>query len=138
MDTRDDVICFSIFLFFCCLFYIHDFVWRTLRKIPSFHLISGDSSKTTWKLCLSAKFPHREIRWNYGILRSGNWCSTMWTVSISCCESINFYTPIFLLNNITLCYFYHVGHKPLHLSVCTVAQWGNSVMGYIFLSKISS
>ena len=23
-----------------------------------------------WKLCLSAKFPHQEIRWNYGFLRS--------------------------------------------------------------------
>ena len=23
-----------------------------------------------WKLCLSTKFPHQEIRWNYGILRS--------------------------------------------------------------------
>ena len=23
-----------------------------------------------WKLCLSTKFPHQEIRWNYGIFRS--------------------------------------------------------------------
>ena len=48
-----------------------------LRKIPSFHLISwcgnfverhsflivsGDSPETMWKLCLSTKFPHQEIR----------------------------------------------------------------------------
>ena len=56
-----------------------------LRKIPYFHLISwcgnfmerhsfrivsGDSPETMRKLCLSTKFPHQEIRWNYGILRS--------------------------------------------------------------------
>ena len=27
------------------------------------------SSKTMQKLCLTTKFPHQEIRWNYGILR---------------------------------------------------------------------
>ena len=61
------------------------FVGLTLRKIPWFHLISwcgnfvernsfrivsGDSPETMWKLCLSTKFSHQEIRWNYGILRS--------------------------------------------------------------------
>ena len=58
----------------------------TLRKIPQFHLnswcgnyvkrhsfciVSGDWSETTQKLCLSTKFSHQEIRWNYGNLRSG-------------------------------------------------------------------
>ena len=33
-----------------------------------FHL--GESPETMRKLCLSAKFPHQEIRWNYGILHS--------------------------------------------------------------------
>ena len=57
----------------------------TLRKIPYFHLISwsknfvekhsfrivsGKSPETMRKLCLSAKSPHQEIRWNYGIFRS--------------------------------------------------------------------
>ena len=31
--------------------------------------VSGESPKTMKKLCHSAKFPHQEIRWNYGILR---------------------------------------------------------------------
>ena len=43
----------------------------------------GNSSKTMWKLCLSTKFPHQEIKWNYSIFRSviyfGNtfrkWCT---------------------------------------------------------------
>ena len=30
----------------------------------------GESPETMRKLCLSTKFPHQEIRWNYGILRS--------------------------------------------------------------------
>ena len=30
-----------------------------------------DSPKTMQKLCFSTKFLHQEIRWNYGILRSG-------------------------------------------------------------------
>ena len=56
-----------------------------MRKIPEFHLIfwsgnfverhrfirvSGDLPKTLRKLCLSAKFPPQEIRWNLNILRS--------------------------------------------------------------------
>ena len=56
-----------------------------LRKIPKFHLISwcenfvkrhsfsivsSDSPETMRKRCLSTKFSHQEIRWNYGILRS--------------------------------------------------------------------
>ena len=56
-----------------------------LRKIPKFYLISwcgnfverynfsrilGDSPETLSKLCLSTKFPHQVIRWNFGILRS--------------------------------------------------------------------
>ena len=30
----------------------------------------SESPETMRKLCLSAKFPHQEIRWNYGTLRS--------------------------------------------------------------------
>ena len=54
----------------------------SLRKIPYFHLISwcgnfvkiaqnyGESPETMRKICLSTKFPHQEIRRNYGILCS--------------------------------------------------------------------
>ena len=58
----------------------------TLRKIPSFYLISWCrnfverhsfrivSPKTMRKLCLSTKFPHQKIRWNYGLFAVlGNW-----------------------------------------------------------------
>ena len=59
---------------------------RPLRKIPKFHLISwcgnfverqsfhiasGESLETMRKLYLSTKFPHQDIRWNYGTLYSG-------------------------------------------------------------------
>ena len=33
----------------------------------SFRIASGESPETMRKLCLSKKFPHQEIRWNYGI-----------------------------------------------------------------------
>ena len=36
-----------------------------------FRIVSGDLPETLRKLCLSAKFPHQEISWNYGNLRSG-------------------------------------------------------------------
>ena len=51
-------------------------------KIAKFHLISRSgnfvekrsflrvSPETLWKLCLSAKYLHQEIRWNFGILHS--------------------------------------------------------------------
>ena len=63
------------------------FKYQTLRKIPKFHLISlcgnfverhsfrrvlGESPETLRKLCLSTKFPHHEISWNFSILRSEN------------------------------------------------------------------
>ena len=35
----------------------------------SFHIVSGESPKTMWKLFLSSKFPHQEITRNYGIFR---------------------------------------------------------------------
>ena len=39
------------------------------------------------KLCLSSKFPHQEIRWNYGILRSASYRKTYprWTQFIQSC-----------------------------------------------------
>ena len=47
-----------------------NFLLWTFCERHSFPRVSGDSPKTLRKLCLSAKFPHQEIRWNYGILRS--------------------------------------------------------------------
>ena len=40
-----------------------------------------ESPKTMRKLCLSTKFPHQEIRWNYGILRS----------EVKCKEKVNWW-----------------------------------------------
>ena len=44
-------------------------VWKFWER-HSFRIVSGESSETMWKLCLSTKFPHHEIKWNYGIFRS--------------------------------------------------------------------
>ena len=41
-----------------------------LAERNSFCIVSLDSSKTARKLCLSTKFQHLEIRWNYDIFRS--------------------------------------------------------------------
>ena len=38
---------------------------NSLSKLP----------ETMRKLCVSSKFPHQEIRWNYGILRSELFCT---------------------------------------------------------------
>ena len=64
----------------CCMQKINLFC--ALRKIPKFDLIFWcenfmvthsfrDLSETLRKLCLSTKFPHQEITWNIGVLRSG-------------------------------------------------------------------
>ena len=44
-------------------------MWKFLER-HSFRIVSGESRETMWKLCLSAKFPHQETRWNFGILPS--------------------------------------------------------------------
>ena len=37
----------------------------------SFRIVSDwNGTETMWKLCLYTKFPHQEIRWNYGIFTS--------------------------------------------------------------------
>ena len=40
----------------------------------SFHKISGESPETLRKLCLSPKFPHKELRWKFDIFRSESYC----------------------------------------------------------------
>ena len=42
----------------------------TLAERQSLRIFSGELPKTMRKPWLSAKFPHQEIRWNYGIFRS--------------------------------------------------------------------
>ena len=44
--------------------------WGNFKEMYSFHRVSGDSSETLRKLCISTKFSNQEIRWNYGILCS--------------------------------------------------------------------
>ena len=47
--------------------------------------VSDDSPKTIWKLDLSTKFPHRNIKWKYDIFRSVanvaimQWVTKTWT-----------------------------------------------------------
>ena len=73
----------------------HDFLAHlTLHKISEFHLtfwcgnfverhsfriVSDETPETMRKLCLSTKFPHQKIRWNYSILPSVNYCSYILT-----------------------------------------------------------
>ena len=50
---------------------------QTLRKSLKFHLIPwcgnfAEMPETPRKLCISKKFQHQEIRWNFDILRSGS------------------------------------------------------------------
>ena len=81
--------------------------YGSLRKIPYFHLISwcgsfverhsfridsGESPETVRKLCLSTKCPQQEIRWNYGILRSGWKIQCLYSIdlclNVSSCASV--------------------------------------------------
>ena len=50
-------------------------VWKFCGK-AQFRIVSGDLPETMWKLCLSTKFSHQEIRWNYSIFRSVYVCKT--------------------------------------------------------------
>ena len=47
--------------------------WGNIVERHSFRRVSGESHETLRKLCLSAKFPHQEIRWNFSILCSGSY-----------------------------------------------------------------
>ena len=42
-------------------------VWKFCGKV---RIVLGDLPETMKKLCLSSKFPHQTIRWNYGIFCS--------------------------------------------------------------------
>ena len=47
-----------------------DFRCGNFAERYSFRRVSGESPETMQKLCLSAKCPHQEVRWNYGIFHS--------------------------------------------------------------------
>ena len=49
-------------------FWICDKLFDAGYSKHSFCIVFGKLPKIMWKLCLSAKFPHQEIRWNYVIL----------------------------------------------------------------------
>ena len=43
-------------------------------------IVSGKSLETIRKLCLSTKFPHQEIRWNYGLQFLN--CKLSWVIAL--------------------------------------------------------
>ena len=51
--------------------YFHLMSWcESFLERHNFRVVLGESPETMRKLCLSTKFPHQEIRWNYSIFRS--------------------------------------------------------------------
>ena len=60
----------------------------------SFRIVSGESPETIRKLYLSTKFPHHEIRWNYGILRSDYKNKKLFHFTIFWCLTLQILTNI--------------------------------------------
>ena len=76
--------------------------WKKVKNIQNEgNHNQGESPETMWKLCLSTKFPHQEIRWNYSILRSSSYCI------IYTAKKLNFLTFCGKLTHfVLLVYFY--------------------------------
>ena len=53
-----------------------DFLQWNFAERHIFRIVLDDLPETMRKLCLSAKFPHQEIKWNYRIF-----CSVFWKLS---------------------------------------------------------
>ena len=53
-------------------------------------MVSGELPETMRKLCLSTKFPHQEIRWNYGILRSDSYFTFSQFMELGAISQITF------------------------------------------------
>ena len=51
---------------------VHLLLVQKFVETHSFHRVLGNSPKNLWKLYVSIKFPHQEIRWNFDILRSSS------------------------------------------------------------------
>ena len=45
-------------------------MWKVTASTAENTVISPDFPEAMRKLCLSAKFPHKAVRWNYGIFHS--------------------------------------------------------------------
>ena len=61
-------------------------MWKITANTAENTLISPDFLETMRKLCLSTKFPHKEMRWNYGIFHSETQLSqqkTDWSESVT-------------------------------------------------------
>ena len=73
----------------------------------SFCIVLGDSPETMRKLCFSAKFPHQEIRWNYGIFYS----VILFTL---CAHKSRLYFAVGKKKKTLIFYFYYffAGHHP--------------------------
>ena len=85
-----------------------------------FRIVSGESPKTMQKLCLSKKFSHQEIRWNYGILRKVFYHMKDHEALFAFWQKISFWdSPVFMLSTLKATtikiYFLHyeIGIKTL-------------------------
>ena len=52
----------------------------------SFRIVSGELTETMQKQCLSTKFPHQEIRWNYSIFRSARHFVNIEMIIVNLCN----------------------------------------------------
>ena len=66
-----------------------------------FRIVSGESPETMQKLCLSKKFSHQEIRWNYGILRKVFYHMKDHEALFAFWQKISFWdSPVFMLSTL--------------------------------------
>ena len=69
-------------------------VWNIVIS-PNFLVgkIFGKAQFWQKALCLSANFPHQEIRWNYGVLRSIRWYSSSSSLELTAdwCRVVSFH-----------------------------------------------
>ena len=60
-----------------------------MRSKDSSDVISLEASFSIQKVCLSTKFSHQEIRWNYGIFYSGSYFETFSNMEKICISYID-------------------------------------------------
>ena len=129
-----------------------NFLVRTFfGKTDSAGKVSEESPKTLWKLCPSTKFPHQDIRWNYGNFHSvANVAIMQWVTKTWTCYHIH-YRMYHLTYSLKLAWFcavsFVLGFYPLplvifyHLLFFThYIFWGNisfHLIPYLEINKIS-
>ena len=64
--------------------------------------VSSKSTETLWKLCLSTKLPHQEIRWKFGTLRSSDTGTLRWRYQ-NLKEKLYLISPLCVLYSFSLC-----------------------------------